>query len=91
MFEKKNSWVSRLGVVVASSALGMFIALPAFAEPPSHGFHQPPHPVPVVKAQKPHAPHPSLNPPPSGHKPHVTHMDHKPHPGLNPFTPPLHS
>ena len=88
MFETRKRRASGLGVVVSSAALGMFIALPAFAEPPSHGFHRPPHPVPVVKSHKPHAPHPAPNPPPSGHKPHVSHVEHKPHPELNPFAPP---
>ncbi len=99
---RRNPWASRLGAVVVGTALAAFVALPAMAEPPSHGFHHHPQPGPGPSNQhKPHAPHPVLNPPPSGHKPHaghptlnpppsghVPHVAHKPHPELNPFAPP---
>ena len=56
---RKMSLVRHLGAAVGGLALGAFIALPAVAEQPSHGFHTPPH---VVKVTKPHKPHPALNP-----------------------------
>ena len=93
---RRHTWASRLGTVVAGSALAMFVALPAFAEPPSHGFHHHPQPGPGPSNQhKPHAPHPTLNPPPGGHKPHAPHQTlnpppsgHKPHAGHPTLNPP---
>ena len=97
MLGKQRSFARNLGAAAAGLALGAFVALPALAEPPSHGFHHPPgqhkphkpHPQlnPPPSGHKPHKPHPQLNPPPSGHKPHKPHQQHKPHPDLNPFAP----
>jgi len=97
MLTRKKSLASAVGLTLAGAALGAFVALPAMAEQPSHGFHHPPgthkphkpHPAPnpappPPAAHKPHKPHPVPNPPPSGHKPHTPH---KPHPSLNPFAP----
>lgn len=101
MFGTRRSWARGLGVAVTSLAIGAFVALPAMAEPPSHGFHH--HPVLGVPTNnhKPHAPHPVIGPPTNHHAPHPVpgpptnnhgpHVAHKPHPGLNPFAPPLHS
>ncbi len=87
----RRTIVRGIGLLAAGLALTAFAALSAFAEPPSHGFHaHKPHaghpsPNPPPGGHKPHAGHPTLNPPPSGHVPHVAH---KPHPELNPFAPP---
>lgn len=69
--------VHRLGLAVAGVAVGAFMALPALAEPPSHGFNtRPPRTsAPKVKQVKPpHAPHkahPLLSPGTKGD--HPTH------------------
>ncbi len=81
----KRTVVRGIGMLAAGLALTAFAALSAWAEPPSHGFH----------AHKPHAGHPSPNPPPSGHKPHAGHptlnpppSGHKPHAGHPTLNPP---
>ncbi len=89
----KRSWVRGMGYAVTGLALGAFVALPALAEPPSHGFKH--HPVlgTPTNNHKPHAPHPVLGVPTNNHKPHAphpvlgtptnNHKPHAPHPVLN--------
>ncbi len=90
MLRKKSSVARAVGVLSAGFALAAFVALPAMAEPPSHGFHaHKPHaghpsPNPPPSGHKPHAGHPTLNPPPSGHKPHAGHPTLNPPPGGHP-------
>jgi hypothetical protein len=90
---RKKSLARNLGTAIAGLALGAFVALPAMAEPPSHGFHthapRPPHapkpqhnpaPPPPGTHTSPQPPPVVIGPPP----PHAPHAQHKPHPGLNP-------
>ncbi len=73
---RKRSYIRQLGWAVVSVAAGAFVALPAMAEPPSHGFttRAPRHDV-----QRPHKPHVQHKPPPEAaptindHPPHVVH------------------
>ena len=70
--------VRRLGLAVASVAVGAFMARAALAEPPSHGFNtRPPrpNPAPSKPVHPPHAPHkahPLLSPGTKGD--HPTHV-----------------
>jgi hypothetical protein len=74
MTGRKRNLAWSLGLAVTGLGIAAFVARPAVAEPPSHGFHV-------------HAPHPVLVPAPNNERP-STHAVHKPHPAQNPFTNP---
>ena len=79
---RNRSMFRRLGLAVAGVTAGVFIALPALAEPPSHGFNtRPPRPT-IEHPTRVNAPHALHKPPPGFATPAQDHPLHKPHPVL---------
>jgi hypothetical protein len=80
---RTRSAIRLFGGAVATVAAGAFLALPALAEPPSHGHVQrPPRPA-VEHPVRVHAPHAPHKPPPGFAPQTQDHPAHKPHPVLN--------